>query len=270
MKLQRFVLLGLIAATVSACSNDDTGPTVTNFAPAAAVRFVHAAPDTGVLEIRWTDQLSGSPYYGQFNFRTVTAYQAVEVANGTRTFRAFPAMNNDISVVTQVIFDGTLNLTANEYYTVLLHGPARDGQTGITVLQDSPRPTPATGQLAFRVVNTSAVARDVHAVDDVSSTLSGGTVAFANVAPRTQTPYVTRSIGPLAVRVTAPSATSPVAASVAAPAGAPPASSSQTARAGATISGSLLSAFIFPPSVTGSGAPSVTTTGVVWAEDNRP
>jgi hypothetical protein len=269
MKLQRFVLLGLIAATAVACS-DDTGPTVTQYPPSAAVRFVHAAPDTGILEIRWTDQLSGSPYYPQFNYRAITNYQAVEVANGTRTFRAFPAMSNDIGVVTQVVFDGTLSLTAGEYYTVLLHGPAREGRTGITVLQDSPRPTPAPGQLAFRAVNTSAVARDVHAVADVSAAISSGTVAFGNVAPRSQTPYVARPIGALAVRVTAAGATSPVAASMAAPAGLPPVSSSQTARAGSTISGSLLTAFIFGPSVSPSGAPSVTTSSVVWMEDNRP
>jgi hypothetical protein len=269
MKLQRFLLLGLMTAAVAACS-DDSGPTTTTFAPSAAVRFVHAAPDTGALEIRWTDQLSGSPYYGQFTYRYVSNYQAVEVANGTRTFRVFPATNNNIAVVTQIVFEGSLPLTANNYYTVILHGPARAGNTGITVLDDTPgRTPPPSGQIAFKAINTSDAPVDVR-MQGLTVPLTDSTRVFANVGPRSQTGYATMPpVTTLTARVTAPGSMT-VLGSANAPPGAPPASSSQTALGGSTIQGSMLSAFVFPPSVAGSGAPSVTTYSVVWIQDNRP
>jgi hypothetical protein len=267
MRSQRFLLLGLVAVAAAACSND-TGPTATQFQPAAAVRIVHAAPDTGLLEFRWTDQLSGSPYYGQLTYRGITNYQAVEVAGGSRSFRAFPAVNNDVGVVTQIVFEGTIQLQANQYYTLLLHGPARDGRTGFTLLDDTPgRIAPPTGQIAFKAVNTTASPVDVSVLGDALP--SAGHV-FGSLAPRSQTGYAnTLPGGTITARATAPGSAT-VLGSAAAPIGAPPASSSQTALGGSSISGSMLSAFVFPPSVTGSGAPSVTTTSIVWIQDNRP
>jgi hypothetical protein len=269
MRLQRFLLLGLVASTAAACSND-SGPTVTQFAPSAAVRVIHAAPDTGLLEFRWTDQLSGSPYYGQLNYRTVTNYQAVDIAGGSRTFRAFPAVGNGVEVVSQIVFEGTLPLQANGYYTLLLHGPARDGRTGFTLLEDTPgRVSPPSGRIAFKAINTSASPVDVR-VQGLTVPLTDETHVFGNVGPRSQTGYVNMiPVTTLTARATAPGSAT-ILGSASAPAGAPPASSSQTALGGSTIVGSMLSAFVFPPSVAGSGAPSVTTTSIVWIQDNRP
>jgi hypothetical protein len=265
---QRLALLGLVAATLVACSND-SGPTTTQYPPAASVRFVHATPDTGLVEIRWTDQMAGSPYYGQINYRAVTNYQAVDVTDGTRTFRVFPAGTNDLSLVTQVIYEHTLTIQEGRYYTVILHGPARAGSSGgVTVLED-PRIPPPTGQIAFKVVNTAPAGYDVHATATATTALEAANRIAANLAPLTQTPYVDRAVGTFAVRAATPESNTAVA-SLVAPAGAPPNSSSQSAQAGSAIGGSMLTAFIFPASVAGSGAPSQTSPTIVWMQDNRP
>lgn len=275
MRLQRIALLSAVGMAVAACSSD-TGPSVSNIPPAAYVRYINAMPDTNKADFKFVDQVNGSPYFGQLAFRDISAYQGV--APGARHIRIFSVDPNidagkaneaNIDVVSQKFVDTTLTFEAGKYYTIIHAGYARNGSSPkqhLIVLTDDRSTVPSSSQIAVRVINTAPT---LASADVYSGTSASGSALFSSVAFGTSSAYKLLSTGTLTFTATSSGSTT-VAASAAAPAGAPPATISQSALGGYSIGGSMLTAFIFPPSVAGSLAATSATTSVKWMQDNFP
>ena len=275
MQLQRFALLSLVGFAVTACSSD-TGPTTNTPGATASVRYINAIPDTNATDFKFVDQVNGSPYYGQLNFEDISAYQAVAVgARHIRIFSVDPAVTSgaanegNISVVSQVFVDTTLTFEANKFYTIIHVGYARTGSSPkqhLIVITDDQSSPPSSSQIAVRVVNAAPT---IASADIYGASTASGSPMFPGVAFGTASNYKILSLGTLTFAATASGSTT-VAASAAAPAGAPPASISQSALGGYSVGGSMLTAFIFPPSVTGSLATKSANPTVKWIQDNFP
>lgn len=291
MKLQRFVLLAAALGAVSAC-DDGSDVIVNNPGPLAYVRYVHAMPDTGSVDVRVVDEVRNLDCFNK-PYRSVCPYQGVGA--GTRRFKVFTAdPSGNINVVTTALLDTTLTLTENTYYTIVHSGFARAGQTPkqrFCVITDVP-PTVPSNQFAVRTVVAApgfTANQDVH--------LSKATNAAAGPAPAAgSTPIYTATnvtAGSACPTPTAWFATDTVPntstanggaatlyaynAGTATPATAnvsvtllsgQPASGVATAVAGSRIGGSALTAFLFPAGVTGSPAAGAAT--AQQAIDRRP
>ncbi len=274
MRIMRIVSVGLACAVVAACSGGDTGPTTTSIPPLAYVRYVNAMPDTGSVDVHLVDVVENlnfqDPVTGINTYGFVSSYTGIKAGN--RHFRVFTDMgSNDITVVSQVILDTTLTLTANTYYTILHTGYARTGaqpHQKFVVIQDTP-PSPSNTQVAIRAF---VAAPGFGAVDVYAPTSTTGTTpaaaSFSGVAYGTPSSYVNFATGSLALRAFNAGTTAPTLVQTAAPAGA----AQQTYLdpvAGTTIGGSGFTAFIFPAGVAGSPQGSKAAS-IVYAVDKRP
>ena len=286
MKLRQIALLGAASAmgVVAAACSSDTGPHVADLGPIAYVRYVNAIPDTNQTDFRFVDQLKGSPWYGQLFFRDISAYQPVSA--GSRHIRVFAVDPNEasnlegnIDIVSQRFVDTTLTFDANTYYTIVHVGYARTGSTPaqhLVVIKEDRSATVSGTQIGVRVINAAPT---IPSADVYAAASANGSPTFSAVAFGDASPYQIMSTGSVTFSTT-PSGSTTVAATAAAPAGAPPASISQSALGGYSVGGSLLTAFIFPPAVTGSVATISANTncakgvcanpGVVWMQDNYP
>jgi hypothetical protein len=275
MRLLRFAPIALAGAVMLGCKHDITG-TTTDIPPLAYVRYVHAMPDTGEVDVHLVDAVEnlnfGDPSTGYTPYRTVTQYTGINA--GSRHFRVFTDMQStDINVVSQVILDTTLTLAAGTYYTIIHTGFARNGVSPHqrwVVLTDAP-PTVSTSQVAVRAI----VAAPFGPVDvyKTADTTTGATLpaspTFANVAYGTPTAFANFATGAAAFRAFNVGTTTPILAKVQAPAGA-----AQQALldpvAGVTIGGTALTAFIFPPGVAGSPNNKITAAAIAYGVDVRP
>jgi hypothetical protein len=142
------------------------------------------------------------------------------------------------------------------------------------VIDDTP-PALTGQQIAVRVVNAVQTggtpgAADAYVLAAVDAAVTGS-ATFSNVGVLTASNYVVRDTGSFAVRAT-PAASNATIWSAAAPAGAP-ASGLIGATAGARGAGSGLSAYIFPRSTAGTGAPQTAafqSPAVVFFVDHVP
>ena len=275
MRLLRFAPFALAGAVMIGCKQDITG-TTTSVPALAYVRYVHAMPDTGEVDVHLVDAVEnlnfGDPSTGYTPYRTVTTYTGIRA--GSRHFRVFTDMQStDINVVSQVILDTTLTLSANTYYTIIHTGFARNGSVPKqhwVVLTDAP-PTVSTSQVAVRAIIAAPFGPlDVYKTADTTTgaTLSA-TPQFANVTYGTPTAFSSFATGAAAFRAFNTGTTTPILTKVQAPAGA-----AQQALidpvAGVTIGGTALTAFIFPAGVAGSPNNKITTAGIVYGIDVRP
>lgn len=267
MKLQRLALLGTLVAA-AACEKD-AGPFYPETRPSAFVRYVNAVADTATIEFKFVDKVEGSAYYGFTNFRQMTNYKRVDA--GERHVKVFNAINsgvgvNDPAYVTIAHVDTTLTFNQDTYYTVVHVGQANGGNSYLRVIED-PRPAVPGGQIGVRVIHAGAGMGDVdiYAASATGATLDG-TSLFTGVGFEDATNYVNRATGTLVFEAADAGVATQIAEATA-PAGALAASSSQSNQAGYSIAGSLLTAFVFPPS-TRTGA--TVATSIVWMQDNRP
>lgn len=274
MRLQHLALLASVAAGVVACGGD-TGGTTTVQPPLAYVRYVHAMPDTGIVDVRVVDKVENLNMF-QLGYGTVTPYNGVQA--GSRHFKVFVATTDpqpDPAVVSQVIKDTVITLQANTYYTFLHTGYARTGQTPsqhIVVIQDA-APTPAASQYMMRAVVVGpgqAAGYDVFKYANTTTTPDATGLAYSNLTYNTTlnggyTPFATGAAG---LQITATGSFTPVIGSATVPAGSA-ASGATSAAPGSTIAGTVLTAFIFPPGVAGSPAAS-TRAAITYGIDRRP
>lgn len=275
MRLLRYAPFAFAGAVLLGCKQDITG-TSTDVPPLAFVRYVHAMPDTGEVDVHLVDAVEnlnfGDPSTGFTPYRTVTEYTGIKA--GSRHFRVFTNMQStDINVVSQVILDTTLTLSAGTYYTIIHSGFARNGSAPKqhwVVLTDAP-PTVAPNQVAVRTIIAAPFGPiDVYKTAD---TTTGATLStapqFANVTYGTPTAFASFPTGAAAFRAFNVGTTTPILTKVQAPGGA-----AQQALldpvAGVTIGGTALTAFIFPPGVAGSPNNKITTAGIVYGVDVRP
>jgi Domain of unknown function (DUF4397) len=275
MRLLRLTSFALGCAVAAGCSKDVTG-TNTSVPPLAYVRYVHAMPDTGEVDVHLVDSVEnlnfGDPLTGYTPYRTVSEYTGIGA--GSRHFRVFTNMQStNIDVVSQVIFDTTLTLAPNTYYTILHTGYARAGATPhqhFVLLTDS-KPTVANNQVAIRAFVAAPGIGPVDAYttkDTATATALPASAAFANVPWGTPSGYVNFTPGAMAVRVFNAGTTTPTLTKVQAPAGAAQQPLLDPV-AGVTAGGTALTAFIFPAGVAGSPNKSVPAS-IVYGIDVRP
>jgi len=276
MRLFRFASFALGCAVIAGCHHDITG-TTTEIPELAYVRYVHAMPDTGEVDVHLIDAVENlnfaDPSTGFTAYRWVSQYTGIVA--GSRHFRVFTNMQStDINVISQVILDTTLTLAPNTYYTILHTGFARAGATPhqhFVVITDT-KPSPSTSQVALRTIVAAPGIGPV----DVYKTADTATAAtlpasptFAGVALATPSAWTNFATGAAALRAFNAGTTTPILAKVQAPAGA-----AQQALldpvAGVTIGGTALTAFVFPPGVAGSPNKGVTTASIVYGVDVRP
>ena len=276
MRLLRIASFALASAMILGCSKDITG--TTSDVPALAfVRYVHAMPDTGEVDVHLMDAVENlnfaDPSTGYIPYRTVSTYTGINA--GARHFRVFTNMQStDINVVSQVIFDTTLTLAANTYYTILHTGLARAGATPHQhfVLITDTKPTVPANQVAIRafVAATGVGPVDVYKTrDTVSATALPSSPSFSSVAFGAPTTYATFAPDSLVLRVFNRGTTAPTLSKILAPVGAAQQPLLDPV-AGTRVGGTALTAFIFPAGVAGSPNKGVTAVSVVYGVDVRP
>jgi hypothetical protein len=292
MNLHRYLLLGAAAVGMVACGSDSTSPKLVTPPPAALVRFINAVPDTGFQDFRFTDVVDGVPNVEFVNlpFRggTNVAFQRAIV--GTHHIRVFMGSSNttpaapqgfDPSVVSTVMADTTFTFAQDVAQTFVFYGSARAGGQKFLITTDArPSLTAASGTLGFRSTNLTAGAVDIYLIPGAAATpTASGTPVITNLAPLATSAYITPAVAGAAsgyTVVATTAGTTTVVASQFMPAGAafvpevPGASGALDPVAGSRISGSIFTAYIFPPSVAGSKATNFATPGIGLAIDKNP
>lgn len=272
MRIIRFpMLVAVLALGAVGCSTDDGGPTVTTIPPVAYVRYINALPDTMNTTVRWVDYLEFTPQtFVNVAYRGIGQglYQGLKA--GSRQFKVFNAdvVNFTTAGNTAVLAEVTQTFEAGKYYTILFTGYARTGSKKIVVFEDV---IPAPGSnIAIRVLNanTGLGSIDAYKTAAVGDAISG-TPAFAAVAEQKYSSYVTAAPGAFAIRATAAGNAATIHASGAAPAGTAGTTSADPI-GGATVAGTVITAMVFPASVTGSMAVAATTPSVVYVVDKQP
>lgn len=290
--------LCLAAAGVSACEPDGVIPT--QVIPTAGVRFIHAVPDTGAMDFRFVDFVESNAHWN-VAFRSnpvmsptgangVPASTLVQFKNaraGQRQFRIFMSGTTP-AVASTVVKDTIVILEADKNYTALLWGYANPTGPGrpagapamrLTFFEETVASPGA--QVALRVINAHTTAIDVRYYDATTGT-APGTVLATNVLPLTRSNYVTTAPAQFRYNVQPAGGgavlfTDRIALIGAAAVTGPP--GPFDALPGTTVAGSAVTAIVFPPSVTGSGAPqgagsasipSWTAPAITYVWDRRP
>jgi uncharacterized protein DUF4397 len=272
MRVQKFRLLLIGALAIVGCSKDE-GPFLAPEVPLAYTRFINAVPDTVTLDFRFIDFLEYSPYAIQLAYRGFTPYQGT--APGSRHLRVFtdPGGSPSLNDVTHILADEQIALENGKYYTIAIVGFSRTGQSPAVTLQVYEDPIPDPGSnVAFRVVNLASGLGAINVGVTGASTDPIPPPTFSNLAYLAASPYVTRATGNAWFRVQdATSAEIVTGNGRQAPVGAAADPLNfQTTIGGSGFAGSVVTAWIFPRSVAGSAAPSVTTPSIVFTVDKHP
>jgi hypothetical protein len=257
MRSFRLSLLPLALMAAAACNTEDAVSANVR-PPLGGVRFINAVPDGGPVDIRMVDQVEWSASSVADNsaccglpFRGGTIHWATEAK--ARHIRVFPT-DSSLAITTTILHDTTITIEANKNVTLMLVGSrAAGGKVSFVTIDDNPPPVPAD-QVATRLVNAGQPAAASGYITATASTPLPATATFATVAPRAAATYVLRPTGTFAIQASPAGDNTTVWAALAAPAGAP-ADGLIGATAGALGGGSAFSAYLFPRSVAGTGAP---------------
>jgi hypothetical protein len=292
MNLHRYFMLGAAMVAVAACGSDSTSPVNKTPAPAGLVRFINAVPDTGFQDFRFTDVVDDVPNVEFVNlpFRggTNVAFQRTVV--GTHHIRVFMGSSNttpaapngfDPVVVSTVMADTNFTFAQDVAQTFVFYGSARAGAQKFLITTDArPSLTATSATLGFRSTNLTAGAVDVYLIPGATATpTASGTPVITGLAPLATSAYITPAVAGAAsgyTVVATTAGTTTVVASVLMPAGAaavpavPGGAGALDPLAGSRISGSIFTAYIFPPSVAGSKAAVFAAAGVGLTIDKNP
>jgi hypothetical protein len=256
-------MLGLALTAMAACDEDKV--TTTTPPPLAGVRVINAIADTGAIDARMIDQVEWSIEANNLQFRAGTAYLPTEAKSRHIRVFTFNTVSPTLANVTGILADTTLTFAANGRYTLLLTGSARSKTVKVNLISDD-APTLAAGQIALRTVNASTGAISSYVTNTTTDALPA-TPTAANIGAVAVSPYITRSTGSVAVRVTDNGSTT-VNATQAGPA-APAGPAGSILAAGVGSSGTAFSVYYFPRGVAGSPQTS-TTPAIVWFVDRQP
>ncbi|MEX2180862.1 MAG: DUF4397 domain-containing protein [Gemmatimonadaceae bacterium] len=267
MRLLRVIPLAALFL-VGACDEDGVVRN-SSLPPLAFIRYVNAVPDAGALDFKFIDAIEFSPSYANSPFRTVGIYQGARA--GSRSVKVF-RNSSDITVTQQVITTATLNLVAGTYYTILHSGyvTAANGPVQSLVLLNDTRPAQNTG-LHVGAVNTAMglPAQDFFATATTTTTLVGATPIFTGlVGGARSATYAARATGAFAVQAAATTTTTSTAAAGAAAGFA--GTTLVDPVGGHSVAGTQFSAFLFPASIPGSGAPTFASPGITLVVDRQP
>ena len=282
---------GLVCiAGLAACAGDASKVFTATPGQNAFIRFVNAIPDSGAQDWRFVDQVEGSPSNTGMSFRSIWPGASYQPATaGTRHLRVFQSSLDPTfadptlatpAIVSTVFVDSTFTLTAGTHYTIIAAGSLRSKTAKFVILTDDYADPGAN--VAVRVVNLGAApSLDVYGSPTGGSAALPASPLAAAVGTFAASTWVTMPPGPLVLRGNAAgSKTLPALVDVTAPAGdVADKTLTLTAVGGSTIAGSVFTAFIFPPAVTGSLAAAViagtcptrcTTAGITYAVDKYP
>ena len=269
--------LALVGALLAVGCNKDDGPFLAPTVPLAYTRFVNAIPDTGSVDFRFVDILEYSPFAIQLAYRGFTPYQGT--APGARHLKIFtnPGGTNTLpSQVSGVVLDETPTFEANKYYTIVAVGYARTTGTPRVKLQvyEDVLPDPGS-QVAFRVINlaTGLASLDVSLTTNSTDAIPATPNVADNLAYLAASAYLTRATGNAWFRVQESTAATEIVTGNGrqAPTGAAgDPLNNLTTIGGSGQAGSVVTAFVFPRSVAGSTAPSVTTPSISFVVDKHP
>jgi hypothetical protein len=269
--------LALVGALLAVGCDKDDGPFLAPEVPLAYTRFINAIPDTGSVDFRFVDVLEYSPFAVQQAYRSFTPYQGT--APGARHLKVFTnpgGSSTQIPFVTGVILDETPTFEANKYYTLVAVGYARTTGTPRVKLQVYEDPIPDPGsQVAFRVVNlaTGLSSLDVSLTAASTDAIPATPNVADNLAYLAASPYQVRGTGNAWFRVQESTATAEIVTGNGrqAPVGAAgDPLNNLTTIGGSGQAGSVVTAWIFPRTVSGSTAPSVTTPSIIFTVDKHP
>ncbi|MFL5582671.1 MAG: DUF4397 domain-containing protein [Gemmatimonadaceae bacterium] len=253
MSIRRILALGLVAAAVTACSDDDpTG--ASDGGPKAYVRVINVMPDTGKIDFRYVDKVENTTGYG-LSFGQASNYDRVGAgARQMKVFRNSPTL--DIAVASQVVATDELTFEAQKYYTILLGGRRDDNAGTLTLVSDDSTaiPAEAAGKFQLRAYNVSGQALDVYRRS--GTTALPGTALVTGLANNTSSSWVTLDTASVVkVAAFAPGTTTPALTDAQVTAGTT-GSTTVNPVAGSRSSGAALTAFILPPCTAGSAATS--------------
>lgn len=155
----------------------------------ANVRVVHAVSDAPAVDVL----LNNNKAIPNLAFPNFTTY--ARLTPGAYNVKVAAAADNKV-----VVINADLNLAAGSYATVLATGSL--GQNNITplVLADTPRRIATEAQV--RLVHASTLAGNVDIYVTATTDISSATPAFANVAFKAETGYVSLLPGNYVVTVT--------------------------------------------------------------------
>jgi hypothetical protein len=276
MRVSRIGLALVGALLAVGCSKDD-GPFFAPQVPLAYTRFINAIPDTGAVDFRFVDVLEYSPFAIQLAYRGFTPYQGT--GTGARHLRVFtnPGGTNTLPQhVSGVVLDETPTFEANKYYTIVAVGLARTTGTPRVKLQVYEDPIPDPGsQVAFRVVNlaTGLASLDVSLTTNSTDPIPATPNVSDNLAYLAASTYLTRATGNAWFRVQESTAATEIVTGngrQAPPGAAGDPLNNLTTIGGSGQAGSVVSAWVFPRSVSGSTAPNVTTPSIIFTVDKHP
>ena len=273
MRVKNFRLLLLGALAIVGCEKDD-GPFLAPVVPLAYTRFMNAVPDTVSMDFRFIDFLEYSPFAIQLGYRGFTPYQGT--APGSRHLRVFtdPGGSPSLDDVTKILADEQIALEADKYYTIVIVGFSRTGQTPGLTLEVYEDPIPdAANNVAYRVVNLGTGLGAINVGVTATSTDPIPAATFSNVAYLAATPYQTKATGNAWFRVQQTSSTTEIVTGNGrqAPVGSAGDPLNFTSTIGGSgQAGSVVTAWVFPRSVAGSTAAPVTAPSIVFTVDKHP
>ncbi len=195
MKFPRYVgLLFLVPLLFVVAACDDDGVSVNQIDPAGLVRFINAAPQPGVVDLRFIDRVENLPLFQEIGFGQSSGAGYQRVLSGTRHLRVFPNSTDPTEASTRLVDNPGFNLATDERVTLLL---TQDGGSHqVTRLADpgTIQRAPA-GQIAVKAIhaasgNTGAV--DVYVVPTPvpADWRTNNAHVFTNVAYQSSTGYV--------------------------------------------------------------------------------
>ena len=181
--------------TVAACNNDDN-PVVNTMTDYSYLRVIHSSANAPNVDVyaNGTKVLSNVPY------KTGSAY--LQVTSGSYNIKVTPAGD------TTGVIRATLNLTANNKYTVIAPGSVANLQSNVIAALDTNITAPMSGKFKLRAVHgfeTAAV--DLHVSTTNNFVPSAATKVVSSFAFKGITPYLELPAGTYYINLTLPGGT---------------------------------------------------------------
>jgi hypothetical protein len=151
-KLLSFLLMGLLALTVVGCDDDDDNGDTDDTSPTAQVRFFHAAPTAGSVDVALEGNAVASdfPYRGVVDNPSVSDYFPVPIDAGALTVTT----SGGTEVVNVNV--SSLNLEADARYTVVVAGTPPNVQPILLEDRFSTSLDGAASEIGLRLVHAAS------------------------------------------------------------------------------------------------------------------
>jgi hypothetical protein len=274
MRISKIPMLVAALALGAVGCKTESGALTANSVPALGyVRYINALPDTMNTTVRFVDYLEFTPQtFVNVAFRGVAQGLYQGIKPGSRHMKIFNADVANFSTAgnTAVLADTSITFEAGKYYSLVFTGYARNGTKKLKLYEDV---IPAPGaNIAVRVLspNTGLGSVDAYLVATITTAISGsptfGAVAEQAFSAYTQVPPSTTGY---AIRATAVGNAATILASAALPAGIAGTTANDPI-AGYLTAGSVITAMVWPASVTGSTAAASTTPSITFIADKQP